>query len=129
MRRIKVPEQVVVRGVPVTYETFVRHLLDTDDRFTRTGPGIRMAMRIELGIKPGAPYHHIEQTDWEIFDKIVEAPTAGYVELISRNPEGEITQKLPLGRKVLPFVEAVHAAEEIEVQTAPNGTTTADKSA
>lgn len=124
MRQIKIPPPVVVKGATVAYVDFIRHLLDTDDRFTRTGAGIRMAMRIERALTQDPPRHHVEEMDWEILRQVAETPTGGYPELMETTAAGVLVRRMQTGRACLPFVDAIAAAEVVEVEAiapAPNG--------
>lgn len=118
---VHIPEPVIVKGVAVTYEVFVRHLCDTDDRFTASASGIRAAVRLEAAIDSAKKTHLCEEGDWALLKASAETPTKGYPQLVERTKEGVFVQSHSAGRACLGFIDAISSAVPHEGATAQEG--------
>lgn len=117
MRYIVVPEDVALVlpgasgpcGIVQSFAAYVAHLLDTDQRFNASGKGIRAAVRIEDAVRRGGLVE-LEEDDWATLRAANEAPTAGYPALIRQDDSGKAIGTIPMGRQLLPFVNAIEEA-------------------
>ena len=81
-------------GKELSFDTFVRALINTDSRFNSDGKGIRCAMRIELAMKDSsAETLQLDDEDAKLLADVAEAPTAGY--------------PITPARFCLPFIDAI----------------------
>lgn len=119
MRPIEKPADVTIvvgdpnfRGNPpkLSYDMFVKHLLDSDQRFSRIAAGLRAAVRIEEGLKDER-VHLVEESDWELLSKAAEEPTSGYPLVVQTGERGEIIARHAAGRACLPFIDAIANAK------------------
>lgn len=124
MKYIKKPQSILIQGLePFTFDNFVQHLINTDDKFNKSGPVIRLALRIEDALANGKTYVELENSQWEVLKEVAEAPSAPYPALYVTGSDGTI-EKLHFGRRLLPFIDAiVEATDEkpVEVQESADG--------
>jgi len=110
MRKILIPEAITtIDGKSFGLREFVRFLLDSDNQFNDTGNHIRSAVRIERALEVDDGALCLEEADWKLLKDVAEKPSAGYPRLI-----GEHTV-MNLGRRCVPFVEAIDEASEAMV--------------
>src|SRR5687768_5075600 len=105
------PAPIVFGTFKITFDDFVRYLLNTDDRFNRTGAQIRAAMKVENALEK----HHgkileLDETLWKVLNEAAEAPTSGYQVLVSKE---DPTLRLNTGRQCLVFVDAIAEAKDV----------------
>lgn len=122
--QIQVPPPVTIRNFELTYALFVRHLCDTDDRFTRTAAGIRAAVRIEAAIDSFSssprPLHLVEEGDWALLTQAAETPTGGYPEAVESRPDGTLVRTHKLARACLAFVDAISSGAPLVANGQPS---------
>lgn len=95
MKTIQKPAPLVFgEGQEVSFENFVRHLVDNDTRFNADGKGIRSAMRIENALREATgDSFRLDDEDAKLLIQVAEAPTAGY--------------GIRPARLCLPFIDAI----------------------
>ena len=93
-------EHTLSQGSTLTMGAFIKVLLNTDDRFNKTGPGIRSAAKIEKSVVRSEEdkqlFIALEDADHELLAQAAESPSAGY--------------PVSPARFCLPFVEAIKDA-------------------
>ncbi len=109
MRSIKVPDlRIEITGSTevVDFKWFVCSLLNGDERFNRTGAGIRRAMRIERALEAtkGKAEMVLDEADWFELNEAAENPSAGY--------------SITPARQLVPFIEAIAAAAPLDAPPA-----------
>jgi hypothetical protein len=109
MRYFREPE---ANGV-VSLRTLVLWLVNNDDRFNRSGPGIRAGLRIEDALKEyeGKGYVGLSDEHYQLLAAAVEEPTAGYPPLAATMPDGR-SQPVRTARVWLPFIDAIREAKD-----------------
>lgn len=122
-RWVKVPEDVVFQNNVLTFFDYIVFLTDRDNRYTKTGPGIRMAGRTRdlfesdedpgTGIEVGS-WVKMHPDDWKTLDDVSESPTCGYPYLSQTNMRGEEVRRIEFGHRVTSFVDAIHEAVDKE---------------
>jgi hypothetical protein len=115
---IKKPESILVQGVdPFTFELFVSHLVNTDDKFNNSGPGIRAGMRVEEAVKKGDDLVELDESDWALLKEVAENPSKGYPALYFVGAD-EKPEKLYFGKRLLPFIDAINEATDTKPEPA-----------
>lgn len=122
MKYIKKPQSIFIQGLePFTFDNFVQHLINTDDKFNKSGPVIRLALRIEDALVKDKLYVELESAQWEVLKETAESPSAPYPALYVTGSDGAI-EKLHFGRRLLPFIDAiVNATDEKPVESSESG--------
>lgn len=95
-------------------ESLLQWLVTTDERFNRTGPGIRLGVRIEDAVTAAqsAPYVAMQVDHYEQIAEAAENPTSGYPPLYAVSPDGS-QERLPgSARAWLPALDAIRAATD-----------------
>lgn len=81
-------------GKELSFDTFVRALINTDSRFNSDGKGIRSGMRIDLALRDASGESvQLDDEDAKLLSDVAEAPTAGY--------------PISPARFCLPFIDAI----------------------
>lgn len=97
-----------------TVEQLITWLVATDDRYNRTGAGIRLGVRIEDAVvkSDGKPYIELQPDHCAALAEAAEAPTAGYPPLYVTRADGT-QEKLPgAARTWLACLDAIKDAKD-----------------
>lgn len=112
MRYVPRLDPILVKGISFTQKMFIDHLLE-EKRFTTSGAGLRMSVRIERAFSDiTGDVVAVEQADWAVLTAVAEEPAHGYPNLVQTNPDGSIVRSIVIARELLPFVEAIVQAKE-----------------
>lgn len=107
---MKIPPPIKLSQVNqhMTFHQFVTHLLD-DTRFNDSGRGLRASMRIDRAVSDAKIGESVDITkeDYDLLKAVAEAPSHGYPQLQSFAPDGTVLFKLPVGRQLVPFLDAI----------------------
>lgn len=94
-------------------EQLITWLVATDDRFNRTGSGIRLGVRIEDAVTASKdkPYIELQPDHCAALAEAAESPTAGYPPLFA--VQGDRQEKLPgAARTWLACLDAIKDAKD-----------------
>lgn len=94
-------------------EQLIAWLIATDDRYNKTGAGIRLGVRIEDAVtaSKGKPFIELQPDHHESLAAAAESPSAGFPPLYA--VQGERTERLPgSARAWLPCVDAIKDAKD-----------------
>lgn len=111
----RIPPITVAGNLEFTQAAFVEHMLD-DKRFTASGAGLRSSIRIDKALREEGLFV-VEEADWKTLASVVEEPSHGYPALVERTAEGATVRTIPIGRKLMAFVEAIVQATETKPET------------
>jgi hypothetical protein len=120
-RWVQIPELVEYRGQKLTFFDYIVFLTDREERFIKTGPGIRCGGRVRdlfessedpgTGIEVGE-WVKMHPDDWATLDAASETPSCGYPFLQWKI--GDEVEKIEFGHRVTPFVDAIHEARDTD---------------
>jgi hypothetical protein len=140
-RYIEVPEDITImgNGKPITimvqsedgmagtqqevkfsFQQFVRHLLDDQDKFGGSAVKLRAAVRIEAAIETikAGDVLVLKEDDWRVLHQVADEPKHGYPVLMYGQ------HQIPIARQLLPYIDVLHeprnTAPEKKAEVTPN---------
>lgn len=98
---------------PLTVEALISWLVNTDDRYNRTGAGIRLGVRIEDAVtkSEGKPYVELQPDHHAGLAEAAENPSAGYPPLSLTRADGTV-EVVRGARPWLPCIDAIKQATD-----------------
>lgn len=114
MKYVTKPAPFAVGNLEFRFDDLVKYLIENDQRFNSSGPGIRAGLRIEDELArckdlpyvgPLAPEH------CAILAAAAEEPSAGYPVFQGKTAQGEAI-RVAVSRQLLPYLEAIKDAAD-----------------
>lgn len=109
---IKRVDPILINGMePFTQALFIQHLVNSDEKFNSTGPGIRAGIRVEDAFSANTSVIELDENSWQLLKNSADSPSGGYPAIYVTGSDGSV-EKLYFGRKLLPFIDAILEASD-----------------
>ena len=109
-RYVSIPEPIRVAGNTISLPEVVALLVEQDARFNSSGKGIRAGVRIEEAFNGALALAVLRADDHALLTAAFEEPSHGLPVLCVTNTANGAQSTMPIGRRLLPFIEAVASA-------------------
>jgi hypothetical protein len=100
------PGPIEKDGFSFTFEMFVTFLLNTDEKFSANADGLRASQAIDDALLKDDVNVTVQDVHWRMLKAAAETPTQGYPTLFRTHENGS-TEKIVLGKLLLPFIDAI----------------------